>query len=283
MLSGLIFLALCIAIPAGGSQSQTAQEKAVPKITRYEIVSIRSVKADTDGWSLNHTSNGFTTRGATMHRLVEEAYGIFESNRVLAEPKWFTTAKFDIQAKVDDADVVGLQQLGLNERRQMLQRLLADRFNLKAHLEKRDLPIYALIVGKNGPKLKEAQPDPNWNPDELKGTGGRVSRSATHRGFRLATIPYLAQDLTYMVDRTVVDKTGLTGRYDFELDWGTNVATPSANSGAGNVENGSLLPPPPSGSSVFEAIQEQLGLKLQPEVGPVEILVIDSAELPSEN
>ena len=179
-------------------------------------------------------------------------------------------------------------------RRRKVQSLLADRFKLTLHRETKEFPVYALMIAKNGSKLQEVAdtplesgpPDPKGAPDgPRKGMKGiRMDRGeVSGQG---ATISLLAEVLSNQVGRTVLDKTGLKGHYDFTLKW-----TPDESQGAmikgpgdGGPGTGNAPPPPDaSGPSIFTAVQEQLGLKLESQKGPVEILVIDHVERPSEN
>jgi uncharacterized protein (TIGR03435 family) len=147
----------------------------------------------------------------------------------------------------------------------MLQSLLADRFSLKVHHESKVLPIYELVVAKDGSKMKESDfPESNTNGI------GRL----TAKGMPMADVALL---LTIFVNRFVVDKTGLRGRYDFDLHWTPDswVDVPEQIS--------RFLPEKVFGPSIFTALREQLGLRLQPTKGPVDILVIDHIERPSEN
>lgn len=136
----------------------------------------------------------------------------------------------------------------------MLQTLLADRFRLVLHRETKQLPVYELIVAKGGPKLKESAEDASTflHTDAKSITAAKVA------------MPMFVKLLSQQMGRSVLDKTGLSENYDFKLEW-----TPDEANG--------------DGPSIFTAIQEQLGLKLEPSKGPVEVLVIDHAEKPSEN
>jgi uncharacterized protein (TIGR03435 family) len=180
----------------------------------------------------------------------------------------------------------------------LMQALLEDRFKLKVHHETRELPVYELTTAKNGAKLPPPKdgscvsPDPNAPPSPplpgQAGPCGRVMMMLSSSGARLkggkATITDLIRTLSYLMDRTVVDKTGLTGTFDVELLFtpdetlaGLPTPPPPMPGGASNA------PGPDLYGNIFAAIQEQLGLKLQSAKGPVDVLVIDSAERPSEN
>jgi uncharacterized protein (TIGR03435 family) len=148
----------------------------------------------------------------------------------------------------------------------MYQKLLADRFKLTFHREKRELPAYAITVTKGGPKLAKSLGDPNGLPDE---TGDSDRMGITMR-YTNVSMDDLAGNLQAMVGdgKPVVDQTGLTGRFDFTLKW-TREQTPSTD--------------PNASPGLFTAIQEQLGLKLEPVRAPVDVIVIDHVERPSAN
>jgi uncharacterized protein (TIGR03435 family) len=203
-----------------------------------------------------------------------EAYDI-PASRILAGPKWLDSAHFDIRAKVDEATAARLDKLDSKEKRlqsmAMFQQLLADRFRLKVHWETRQLPVYALVPAKNGAKLKPADPKEGVGTSS-HGNGSSVKLEATGQ-----TLAEFAQSLTadaqQDLGRTVVDQTGIQGKYDYTLNW-THDSARTSSSDSGQSE---------TGPSLFTATQEQLGLKLEPTKGPVRVLVIDQAELPTEN
>jgi uncharacterized protein (TIGR03435 family) len=167
---------------------------------------------------------------------------------------------FDIVAKPEAKADSGKQN------RQMVQTLLADRFQLQFHRDVKELPVYVLTVAKNGPKLQEAK-------DARHGIAGRP-RSIESKG---ADMPALAATLARRLGRTVIDKTGLTGLYDFTLTFSPIDAPAVGPAGQLSPETDSAEP------SIFTALQAQLGLKLESSKGPVAVLVIDRAEKPSEN
>jgi uncharacterized protein (TIGR03435 family) len=149
-----------------------------------------------------------------------------------------------------------------------IQALLADRFQLQLHRETKELPLYALVVDKNGPKLQE----PANGRKEMDFETGRGQLKA-----RNIPMPYLTRYLSRGLGRVVVDKTGLGGKYDFALTWDPEEIRVSAPP---------VDVPPPSDSnapSIFTALEEQLGLKLESRRGPVDVLVIEHVERPSEN
>jgi uncharacterized protein (TIGR03435 family) len=174
-------------------------------------------------------------------------------------------------------------------RQQMTQALLADRFKLSIHRETKELPVYALVVAKNGPKLQEAKPDATYS-NGLKGPDGVARKGVMRMGLGEVTgqglsISSFARLLSQQLGRTVIDKTGLTANYDFTLHWTPEEGEGQLFKGTGLAPQGadSAAPAESSGPSLFSAIQEQLGLKLESQKGPVEIIVIDHVEKPSQN
>jgi uncharacterized protein (TIGR03435 family) len=169
---------------------------------------------------------------------------------------WMDSDRYDIVANAPTEDAPTSANVET-----MVRALLVERFGLKFHLEKRESPVYALVVGKSGPKLKES------TADHLSVT----VRSARSNQLTVAkaTMDLLAIQLSSSVDRPVFDKTGLRGFYDVTLDWTSDYGGPPAAD--------------PNGVDIFTALQEQLGLKLEPQKAPIEMLVIDHAQRPSEN
>jgi uncharacterized protein (TIGR03435 family) len=206
-----------------------------------------------------------STMNTTLKMLVTFAYNV-RDGQVSGGPPWMDSDRFDIEAKPETTATPDQVRL-------MMQTLLADRFNLKIHRESKEMNVYALTVAKGGPKMKLNDNQDDVRP-QMRMSPGAISATA-------GTIELLLQPLSRFVGRNVVDKTGLTGRYDFELKW-----TPDPGMGfAGGPGPGGAGPPPPdpNGPSLFTAIQEQLGLKLDAQKSAIDTIVIDSAGKPSEN
>jgi uncharacterized protein (TIGR03435 family) len=208
--------------------------------------------------------------------LLLEGFGGISEIQVIGEPSWSTSDGFDIEAKVADTDLPTLARMTFEQRGTMCQQILTERFKLVAHHETRELPMYELVVGKNGSKLKESAPDdPASLAPRRKGMmWGRGKVTATDGSLSMLIAP-----LSRQLGRIIVDKTGLTGRYDFALEWAPEDAAPAAGGGS---TSGAVVPEQ-SGPDIFTAIQEQLGLKLKPAKGPVDVIVIDHIEKPSAN
>jgi uncharacterized protein (TIGR03435 family) len=190
-------------------------------------------------------------------------------NQLSGAPGWLESEKYDIEAKSDGPASPDQMKL-------MVQSLLQDRFKLSSHRETKEMAIYALVASKNGSKL---------HPAAESGEGKsqfRIGRGQLN--LQSATMAQLADALSRVVGRNVLDRTGITGSFDIKLEW-----TPDQNEGGGPrgpegpKEGGDTAPVGDSGPSIFTAIQEQLGLKLDGQKGPVEMLVIDHVEKPSEN
>jgi bla regulator protein blaR1 len=254
----------------------------------YEVASIRPDKSGDPRFKIMSTADGFSAN-TTLQALIRLAYGV-EDNQISGAPKWVNSDKYEVEAKMDGATTAELDKLSDDQsepaRERMLQALLEDRFKLMLHRETKELPVYSLIVAKNGPKLQQTKPgepdgDGRTGPDGRPAVGGHFMRMGRGQldGHSLGMADFVRL-LTQQLGRTVVDKTGLRGNYNFTLKW-----TPDDSEPLGFKEpaGGQGSPPDSLGPSIFTAVQEQLGLKLESQKGPVEILVIDHVEKPSEN
>jgi uncharacterized protein (TIGR03435 family) len=214
---------------------------------------------------------GLTITGVPLRMLIMEAYDI-RAFQVSGGPGWMSTERWDIEARAE-----GVQgQLPINQEHLMLQALITDRFHLEVHHETKEMTIYALVVGKNGSKLMAHTGEPPRPGEWLRVRHGTLT-------VKQGGIATLVRQLTLQLGRQVIDKTGLTGEYDFTLEW-----TPEPGQGgpeAIGLPPDTRLPPPPdsNGPSIFTALQEQLGLRLDAQKGSVDIIVVDRAEKPGEN
>jgi uncharacterized protein (TIGR03435 family) len=269
----------------GKAQQQPQATPAAAPVFEYEVASIKPNKTVNGDVSTRTPPDGFTATNIALKDLIESAFGV-QNYQIIEAPEWLASEKFDIAAKMDPAVAEAFHKLNIEDRRlarqHMLQVLLADRIALKLHRETKELPIYSLVIGKTGPKLQEtkpADPGPNAAPPTAAAGGPSVRNSRTSSGPATLTFLHtssadLAATLAIELGRTVVDKTGLSSRYDFTLKFMPDTAQPQSSSASAPGD----LPP-----SIFTAIQEQLGLKLESGKGPVEILVIDHVERPSGN
>lgn len=264
---GRTVLLLALVAPIVHAQAPPDSQAAVTSVPSFEVISIRQDKAATS-WSASTPPDGYTAKGITLMYLLMGAYNIMPNYRIIGPPTWWDDAKFDIQAKVSDPDIPVLQKLDYRQRASMVQQILTDRFKLKAHGELRTQPIYSLVVVKQG-VLTEAPPPADGKPVGMGWRPGRGDRAGQMVATSLTT-GWLAAQLSGSLGRMVVDNTGLTGTYHVDLHY-----TPGSPV-SGQAE-------PDTSLSIFTALEEQLGLKLVPSKGPVECLIIDHVEMPSEN
>lgn len=233
----------------------------------FEVATIKPSKPDAQGKGFTVHGRRFETFNTSLNDLITFAYHV-HVKQIVGAPAWVASDKYDINAQ---PDLPG--QPDDKQWKSMLQKLLASRFQLKFHYEKQQLSVYALVVGKDGPKLTKSDGDPNGLPGLFfTALGTLPARNATMGDF--AGVMQGA-----VLDRPVVDQTGIKGRYNFVLKW-----TPDESQFS---SLGMKIPPPsdkpdaPPG--LFIAIQEELGLKLEPTKAPVNVLVIDHIEKPSGN
>jgi bla regulator protein blaR1 len=262
----------------------------------FDVASVKPNKSGDGGTRIMFQPGGrFVATGITLKMLIRISYGV-QDFQITQGPAWINSDKYDIEARGAAPDMGAMrnmteeQRKAANEvRKQMIQALLADRFKLTLHKESKDAPIYALVVAKSGLKIKELPPEVKPAPgEEPKGPPDKPDPDHPRRGgMRMGRgelkgegikLSFLADALSDQVGRKVFDKTGLTGEYNFEMKW-----TPDESQGQGFKGPGDAPPPDVNGPTIFTAIQEQLGLKLDPQKGPVDFLVIDHAEKASEN
>jgi uncharacterized protein (TIGR03435 family) len=257
--TSLVFGALFIFALSAAGQSDLPKTETGSKTPTYEVVSVKPGQPGCGGMSVGWNGRHFSARCITVWGLMFNAYKV-ESlhDHPPGLPDWV----FDVEATVGDDTLAGMEKLPPMERvevsKQMLQALLADRFKLRVHYEARIQPIDQLIITKGGSRLKpwpegQQQRGTSWGSNRIRIQGAGMDK--------------LAFILSDALGRTVVDKTGVTGNYDIDLKW-----TPDDQQGTPNA-----------GPTLFTAIQEQLGLKLEPAKGPVNTLVVDHVEKPSEN
>jgi uncharacterized protein (TIGR03435 family) len=272
-----------------GSAQSTAQ--SAPTATfEYEVASIKPNKSDSGSSRFMFSPDSISATNVSLRLLFRNAYGV-QDHQLAGLPSWIDSEKYDVEAKMDPSVADQLGKLRPDEysaaRQSMLQALLADRLKLTVRRESKDLPIYALVVAKNGPKLLEAKPGDSYSSG-IKGPNGaagtntfRMARGElTGQGVPMTDVVRL---LTQQLHRSVVDKTGLTGKYDFTLKWTPDDNQVLFKENAGPAPTDNAATSDSSGPSIFTAIQEQLGLKLEQQKGPVEIIVVDHVEKPSAN
>jgi bla regulator protein blaR1 len=276
-----------------GAPSTHAQTAARPQ---FEVISIKPDRSESGNVAVNYQAGRFTVRNFSLKRLIYNAY---HPLKIVGDPSWLTAEKYDIDAKVEDSLAEKLRKLPPDQQiaqvMLMLQSALEDRFQLRTSHESQELPVYVLVVAKGGPKLTPTTLPP-YDP-EKQGAAGDNTRvngftPAGTRGSRMpepgqfvatgqpigVIIGTLSHELGTLI---VLDQTGLTGEYDFTLKW-----TPDSGFSASTAtsQDSATAPlPDPSGTSIFTALQEQLGLKLETKKAPVDVLVITHVEHLSGN
>jgi uncharacterized protein (TIGR03435 family) len=277
------------------------QERSSDKPPQFEVASIKPNKSGDGRVMIGMQPGGrFTATNVPLRMLIRNAYQLQDS-QLVGGPDWITNERYDISAKAEDGVVSGPQPpMGQPGPIQlMLRALLAERFKLVVHNEDREMPIFALVLnrpdGKLGPQLTKSDVDCAAMMGRGRGNGrgpipppepGQPMPCGIRIGFGnmavgSAPMSQVAASLSQFAGRIVVDKTGLTGAYDMNLTW-TPDNMPQRPPGAPEpLVNG--VPIDPNGPSLFTAVQEQLGLKLESQKAPIKVLVIDRAERPVEN
>jgi uncharacterized protein (TIGR03435 family) len=229
----------------------------------FEVASVKASRPGDGNHSIDGDFERIKIESYTLRDLIALAYGFKSDLQVLNGPDWLNKKHFDIAAKIDDMEVAKLKTMReseiRNELNQMIQSLLVDRFALKVSRDKRTIPVFALVVAKSGQKLTLAEP---------KETNA-VSASNSHLSATAAPMADLADFLTGQIEtegRVVVDRTGLTGNFDFRLDW--------------TRDNGNGTPPDAQFPSLFTALRDQLGLQLTPDKAAVDVVIVESAKEP---
>lgn len=245
-----------------------------------DVISVKPSVASEPGGGISLRADGLYVTHAPFRFLLIAAYGHdFAEDHIANMPTW-AGDQFDVIAKVADADLPKLKDLPrepyIEMRSQLLRAVLAERFQMKTHTEVRQGPVYNLVVDRGGLKIKHSGENPP--ADWISPTGQHVQGGTTAtKGFisgHVVPIGMLVRALMSagQIDRVVVDRTGLTGNFDYALNW---AADPT--SASGEEPSDTSLPP------LLTAIREQLGLRLEPATGPVNTLVIDHVEKPSGN
>lgn len=253
---------------ASPNPEQRPGPAARPKFDSFEVATVKPVNFDPKGGryiTMQGTSR-FVEKAYTLKLLIAAAYDL-NPRTVLGGPSWIESDHYDIVAVTP-----GAVRPTHDEQMSMLRNLLADRFSLTFHREQKDFSIYVLEVAKVGPKLKPSAAPPDDPPALISTVYPQhillPARNATMRDF----VSLLQRAV---LDRPVVDKTGLSGKYDFDLEW-----APDETQFGGDVP---VAPAEAQAAPLFTAIQEQLGLRLTATRGPVDALVVDKAERPSAN
>jgi uncharacterized protein (TIGR03435 family) len=242
--------------PRARGQEQEVPPMAADAHPSYDVATIKPSDPADNSAGFHSEGRRLFTENETMNSLIAVAYQV-HPKQIVGGPEWFGKDRWDIHGVPEVAGAPNWQQ-----QREMMQKLLAERFGLKFHREKRELSIFAITVAKGGPKLEASKAGPN---DMLDQTGNNNGAEQEWR-FTNNSIGDFAQMMQNFLDRPIVDETGLKGKFDFKLKWSTNDAP----------NNDPNTPP-----GLLTAVPEQLGLKIEATKGQAEVLVIDHVERPS--
>jgi uncharacterized protein (TIGR03435 family) len=290
----LVLAVMCASVAtvqfAYGQAAATASPDAVVSLAAYDVVSVKPSNIDgPHAWGVRPLPDGIDGPAVTVPQLVYQAYiaplNLPADVAVTGLPDWAKSDHFSVQAKMSPDQVTAFAKLNLDEqnqrRRVMLQALLADRFNLKVHMVNRQVPVYELVVAKGGLKMKES----DASPDGLRLADGRPvpffmnfmpngEVKVTTQGNTMSQFANWIVG-TGALDHPVVDKTGLTGKYSVTLTF----ASESGVGRAGSTDASASDP----GPLIFQALEAQLGLRLQQATGSFAVVAVDHVERPSAN
>jgi uncharacterized protein (TIGR03435 family) len=259
-------------IPEPPPPPKVMAEDAKPE---FEVATIKPARPEERFSLLVNRSGMMNTTATSLSDLIKFAYDL-HPRQITGGPSWLETERFDVSGKPDTPGLPNVKQL-----KAMVQKLLADRFALKFHLEQKELPVFAIQLASTGHKMTKN----DSNPKGLPGFGGGGPRGMFVRNATMAEFAHVMQ--ANVLDKPVVDQTGLgTARWDFILKWTPDGPRPGAGAAA---QPGGAPTPAPAGNDVdappdiFAAFQQQLGLKLQSTKASVDVLVIDKVDKPSAN
>ena len=252
--SSLVFVTMLLAAPGVLPSRFVRAQQAQQVEPAFQVTSVKANRSGAravGGPGDRFSSGQFHTTNIPLRLLIRQSFQLYQPDEIVGGPSWLDTERWDIAGKTESPTATMLP---------MIRSLLRDRFKLATHFEKRELPVYALVIARSdggvGPALRPTAEPPNFR----QGVGSLTGR---------ASINVLVNTLSSATERHVVDRTGLRGTYEMNVHW-----TP-ANLPAG------VVPDAPNSPSLFTAVQEQLGLKLEATTAPVDVLVIDKVEKPA--
>jgi uncharacterized protein (TIGR03435 family) len=301
VVAGLAVLGLFCVVPMRG---QLTLPREGETLRSFEVATIKPAAPDAHMMRIQWMPGGYRMENVQLSLIIRNAFGAHSDAQLVGGPQALLDKHFDVQAKMDANDAAQLKAMSRDDRGRrmdlMMQALLRDRFQLKMHVEMRELPVYALVLAKGGPKLQPAAPSapapapepdagaqPPALPDQLphrppQGTSMmRATSTKVEMSVSGGAMEQLAAMLTGQGDtggRVIIDRTGLTGKYDWNLTW-----TPPQTGMETGPKGADGTPPDSDAPGLFTALQEQLGLRREAQKGPVQVVVIDHLEPPSPN
>jgi uncharacterized protein (TIGR03435 family) len=265
LLSGMALIPAAHAIVSTQEPGSVTAGQSEPDLPRFEVVSIKQNLDPDEHFNLRFTPDGFTARNCRLRTLIVVAFHL-KDDRLLVNLPHDKEAFYDIEAKVGEGDMARFKQLSDVQKMPMLKSLLTERFQLKYHSLSRELPVYALVIDKKGSKLADAKPNANGKIEKSMQVTGRYTIVAT--GLRMEDF---FEFLSEVSGRYVVDRTGLSGRYDFTLSCAPDPSTDSREDVTWD------------GPVIFTALREELGLALEPSTAMLDAIAIDHVEAPTPN
>ena len=259
--SALLLIAVRTVTVCALAQSAPVSSVAVPMAAdahpSFAVATIKPHDPNSSRQGINPKGDRLTIQNESVSSLIAYAYSIHHL-QVVNAPAWVENAPYDIEGKTETEG-----EPSSDQQKEMLKKLLADRFALKFHREKRELSVYAIRVTKGGPKLSAAV-----NPDALHDQHASTQGTEMTQKITSASMADFMESMQFFLSRPIIDQTGLTGRYDFTFRYTYDEADSTD---------------PNAAPGFFTAIQEQLGLKFEPAKAPTDVFVIDHVEKPSAN
>jgi uncharacterized protein (TIGR03435 family) len=288
-----LFFSMVLAV--GGIAVPIFSQQTAGSRLSFEVATVKPSGATDNRIAIMGEPGGrFRVTNATLKMVMAVAYRVRDF-QISGGPSWIGTDRWDIEGKAEEGSIpqitAPLDPTVPNPLMLMVQSLLEDRFQLKIHREMKEQPVYELLVAKGGPKMKLSAdqspigPPQRGGPPPMPKQGQPTPRGMMGMGpgrieANGVPIANFIQGLSQQLGRPVIDKTGLKGLYNIKLQWTPELGEVLVKPGGAEPS-----PPPldPSGPSIFTAVQEQLGLRLESAKGPVEVLVIDGVQRPTEN
>lgn len=285
--AGVLAIALPIVVGmVNATPSRAAgQDEPTANVAAFAVASIKAVPSTGPDQNVRilFSPDSFLAQNVNLQTLLREVYGV-EGNQISGAPDWVNSEKFTVETKLDPQAAAELQHLSPEQHKRqmdaMLQALLTERFKLALHREPKVLPAFALVIAKNGPKLQASKAgDSSENGADRKQWKGLMAVKDGQVAAQGLPMSDLAQVLSRRLGRQVIDQTGLKGTYDFTLRWPTNESQAAKAGGDAGPESA----PDANSPSILTALQDQLGLELQPQARSMDMLVIDHVERPNSD
>jgi uncharacterized protein (TIGR03435 family) len=278
-------LAVLNALDAARLNAQFIRAKDGVPLPAFDVASVKQNNSGSDGTHVLSKDARYSVENLPLREILKIAYGAKSDAQIAGGPTAILRNRYDIEARIDEEQYAEIKTMSAEDRRRqiglMLQALLADRFHLAVNFQAKELPVYALVLAKGGPKFQASVTASSSHQGLSSSANSKKAEATAYEDKALDGLTRLLAAQPEVGDRTVVNKTGLSGKYDWSLHWAREnndaVVTPGGSAAQPAVDTEA------SGPELFTALEEQLGLKLKPQKDDVETLVIDDLEAPSEN